>query len=123
MKWDKISAKERDKLVQVNMGGLQCHGKVVRIAESDGWECLKCGIWWDDAPEQHEMPGHCIPSYSTDMNAAMSVLEKFGIWDLAKRGDGYMCAIGSNPKTATISETRQEAICRAVLKVCDVDIE
>lgn len=127
MKYSEMSPRQIDKLVADKvMGELMCSGEVVPLKMNRGWECLECGArgYNEVLPtEPHEIPDRHIPRYSTLVSAAMSILEKFERWDLAKLGkDHFRCTIG-NYNANTIGATLQDVIIRSALKACGVEIE
>lgn len=123
-----MSPREIDKLVADKvMGELMCSGEVVPLKMNRGWECRECGATgYNEAmpTTPHEIREDRIPRYSTLVSAAMSILDRFDTWDLAKiNQDLYRCTINNNYNTNSIGATRQDVIIESALKACGVEIE
>lgn len=136
IKWSKLTMEEIDRLVHTKvMGGSigRCEGTAYytgRIGE-DEWYCETCKKFYYDIEEggMHDAP---IPSYSTDMNAAMSALLHLGkrfqlVYYPARNHSKFACFIDANSSSKVdaigVSNEIIEAINFAVLKDCGVEIE
>lgn len=114
MKWSELSEQERDRLVNTKVMGNPefCDGNVVVTPANYSsspmsssyvvWVCAKCNMMGtcdtkQEVPIQHVSKD--IPSYSTDMNAAMSALLHLGKWFKlvydpgGRQGYKYLCLI------------------------------
>jgi hypothetical protein len=146
VKWSELSTEERDRLVHTKVMGkaITCTGIAVtkmvknpsRIAgeyfEYPTWHCDTCGREEPRAaPKERDIPGD-IPSYSTDMNAALLVAthERFShtYFNHIRASQLYSCSLywlksGEAQITTELAPLLPEAICIAALKACGVEVE
>ncbi len=150
IKWSELSSEQRDRLVYEKVMGLPipCNGRLVfdpfgpasellRAHTYVRWKCMLCDAqkecYYEDAPTEHTPR---IPHYSTDMNAAMSIItsHKFMTVEL-EYNEGWVtdvtrwvvwnCVVHPyNGDTAGIAaSTLNDALNIAALQACGVEVE
>lgn len=113
-KWDEMTQFERDGLVAEKFEGL------TNIRETNnGWKC-------DGFNDHGDVVSYHLLSYSTFTSSAMKLLDDFWEWRLFKSDTrGYLCYVMTYDRREYRGEgaTLSEAICKAVLRSVNVNIE
>lgn len=130
IKWNDLTPEQRDRLVAEKVMGWVdhiCEDGTLHEVEG-GWECGKCGLtgdWnnFDNHASHLELP----PKYTQDMNAAIEVAtsKNFTSFTLnGKLGESHAVVyLNHGGFMSAVGKTSQEAICKAVLRVCHIEVE
>lgn len=138
IRWGELSPEQRDILIHEKVMGVSliCRAKL-EIRQGKGfffWNCWECGLFGigDDAPTTDEHPRQMdIPLYTTGLDTAWQVVERFGAAELRKWPNvrryekmPYSCSITTHGETfSEWGATPQEAICKAALRSRGIKIE
>ena len=134
IKWSEMTPDQRDALVHLKVMSNICTGKAGKHQRiyADGtpptswWYCSGCAKRWPEDPGEHS--ADIPPHYTTDMNAAWLVVEKFkqdgrGGYEFIQWQYHLGNLYGRPSYRDTLYDLNPEGVCIAGLRAVGVEIE
>jgi hypothetical protein len=141
MKWDALSAEERNRLVAekvMNWQAKECESNLIEV--DYGWECSVCGLSGDWGNDFNRFSAHLAlpPRYTQSLDAAWLVLQKVAaqfdeqaaymdeVFEYFR--DELFCCSGDEIYPATrlllrMAEWTPEHICKVALRATGISID